>query len=159
MEFIFTGDSESEIIVEISLHTLENYAVHAPFDGVRCTDNWYWNKGQINGFTYGGVVAENTGSGDPKFVAYNDNAASDYNDYALQVTSPLIDKGSIDPEFKDHDGTRQDIGLYGGHHYDTNGTNSQKPVILSADLSPIRIQKGSVSTVKLKSRAAVSTKK
>ena len=127
----------------VMLYTLHLLELDVPIIGIGI-------MGQINGFTYGGVVAENTGSGDPKFVAYNDNASPAYNNYALQVNSPLIDKGSIDPEFKDHDGTRQDIGLYGGHHYDTNGTNSQKPVILSADLSPIRIQKGSVSTVKLK---------
>jgi len=138
---------------------IRDYAVNAPFDGVTCTDNWYWNKGQINSFSVGGVAPQNTGAGDPKFVAYNDDATSGNNDYTLLGSSPLINIGSLDTEFKDHDGTRQDIGLYGGHHFDANGTTSQKPVVLSADLAPIRIQKGVTSIVKIKSRAAVSTKK
>ena len=97
--------------------------------------------------------------GDPKFVAYNHDALTTSNNYTLQSSSPLINEGSIDPEFKDHDGTRQDIGLYGGHHFDSNGTTSENPVVLSADLAPIRIQKGVTSIVKIKSRAVVSTKR
>lgn len=135
------------------------YCVRGEFNGVKCNDNWYWSQGQIDGFTYGGVVAQNTGVGDPKFVAYNHDALTTSNNYTLQSSSPLINEGSIDPEFKDHDGTRQDIGLYGGHHFDSNGTTSENPVVLSADLAPIRIQKGVTSIVKIKSRAVVSTKR
>lgn len=153
------ADTQACEIVGNFFTVIRDYAVNAPFDGVTCTDNWFWDNGQLNGFSTGGVVHQNTGSGDPKFVQYNNDANPGNNDYTLQGSSPLINAGSQDPEFKDHDGTRQDIGLYGGHHFDANGTTSQKPVVLSADLAPIRIQKGVTSSVKIKSRAALSTKK
>ena len=79
--------SESEIIGNF-FTLIYGYAVRAPFAGVRCTDNWYWDNGTIDGFTYGGVVAENTGSGDPKFVAYIVTPPLRGNNYALQVNSP-----------------------------------------------------------------------
>jgi hypothetical protein len=156
---VYGDTNEAEIIGNFFAY-IDYKAVEASFEGVTCDHNWVYNRGQIDNPRYGGgVAATNHQEGDPKFVAYNDDAIDANNDYNLQGASPLKNTGSPLPEFKNHDGTRQDIGLYGGHHYDANGTTSSKPVVLSADLAPIRIQKGVTSIVKVKSRAVVSTPK
>ena len=149
---------ECEIVGNFFTYIREN-AVNAPQAGVTCNHNWWWSNGQINSFAAGGVTATDTGTGDPKFVAYNNDALSSSNDYTLQGDSPLKNAGSPLLQFKDHDGTRQDIGLYGGHHYDANGTTASRPVILSAELAPMHVQKGVTDTVIIRSRAAVSTPK
>ena len=71
----------------------------------------------------------------------------------------LKDKGPDGLEFKDHNGTRNDIGPFGGHHFDPNGATSSTPVVLSADLAPMSVQKGVTTIVKVNSRAVVSTPK
>ena len=69
----------------------------------------------------------------------------------------VVDLGPPEPRFNDHDGSRNDIGKNGGHAYDSNGTTASRPVILSAELAPLTIQQGVTGTVKIKTRAAVST--
>ena len=69
----------------------------------------------------------------------------------------VVDLGPPEPRFNDHDGSRNDIGKNGGHAYDSNGTTASRPVILSAQLAPMTIQKGVIGTVKIKTRAVVST--
>ena len=72
-------------------------------------------------------------------------------------TGDGVDLGPPEPRFNDHDGSRNDIGKNGGHAYDSNGTTASRPVILSAELAPLTIQQGVTGTVKIKTRAAVST--
>jgi hypothetical protein len=154
------GDTNEVEIIGNVFSLIYYRAVEAPHDGVICSYNWIWDQGQIDNPRYqGGVVPTDNLEGDPKFVAYDNDPTSANTDYTLQGSSPLINAGSPDPEFKDHDGTRQDIGIKGGHHFDTNGTTSSIPVVLSGNLSPIRIQKGVTGTVNLNSRAVVSTPK
>ena len=157
--YVHPDTNVSEISGNFFAH-IEWRAVEAPFNGVTCNYNWVYSRGFIDNPRYqGGVAAMNNLEGDPKFVAYSDNPNNSNTDYTLQGSSPLINAGSQDPEFKDHDGTRQDIGIKGGHHFDANGTTSSIPVVLSGNLSPIRIQRGVTGTVNLNSRAVVSTPK
>ena len=144
-------------------------AVTAPFEAGGCYYNYLVGPSSISSAFVGGVVESNNYLGNPsssngwnpaKFVKqsyYYSYTSSD--DYHLAGQSPLKNAGSPLPEFKNHDGTRQDIGLYGGHHYDPQGTTADRPVILSAELSPKRIYNGGTTTIKIKSRAVVSTPK
>jgi hypothetical protein len=45
---------------------------------------------------------------DPNFV--------DYVDFELLATSPCLNAGHPDSQYKDKDGSRNDIGAYGGPH-------------------------------------------
>lgn len=49
---------------------------------------------------------------DPELIAYSLDGDPDNDNYALAATSPCIDAG--DPELFDADGTRSDIGAFGG---------------------------------------------
>jgi hypothetical protein len=96
-------------------------------------------------------------------IAENDNFTGadlgfvdDGNDWRLTANSILKNKGPTGVEYKDHDGSRNDVGLHGGHLHDPNGTTSDKPVVLSADQSALRITKGG-DPILIKARAAVST--
>ena len=112
-----------------------------------CAYNYFHNSSKK---TTGGIAETNSITpSDPKFV----NNSSNWN---LQTTSPLKNKGPVDPEYKDHDGSRNDIGMFGGHIHDPNGTTSTVPVIISADQSAYRINKGGAPLL-IKVRAAVAT--
>lgn len=69
----------------------------------------FWKNGlDLDGTTYG----DSDRVADPMFVKDTlPNAELDF-DYHLQAFSPAIDKG--DPNILDLDGTRSDIGMYGG---------------------------------------------
>ncbi len=71
--------------------------------------NLFWKNGlDLDGTTYG----DSDRVADPMFVKDTlPNAELDF-DYHLQAFSPAIDKG--DPNILDLDGTRSDIGMYGG---------------------------------------------
>ena len=96
---------------------------------------------------------DNITGGDPGFV---DSANGDFR---LSSSSQLKDAGPEEPEFNDHDGTRNDIGMYGGHFYDQNGTQSIKPVVLGSNQSTYRIDVGETTPITIKARAAVATPK
>ena len=70
-------------------------------------NNNVWN----NGHNYYGFTPDSTNiSVDPMVV--NEDTSNDGPDFHLQMFSPLIDRG--DPSIIDKDGSRSDIGLYGG---------------------------------------------
>ena len=70
-----------------------------------------YNNSWNNGVNYGGFTPDSTNlSVDPMIV--NDDSTQGELDFHLQKYSPLIDTG--DPTILDRDGSRSDIGLYGG---------------------------------------------
>ena len=71
--------------------------------------NLYWKNGEIINPPY--TIGENDIIADPMFIKDTLGYTLQW-DYHLQAFSPGIDKG--DPSILDVDGTRSDIGLYGG---------------------------------------------
>jgi hypothetical protein len=72
---------------------------------VQFNDSW------LNNINYDGITPDTTNlSVDPMIV--NDDSTQGELDFHLQKYSPLIDAG--DPNILDRDGSRSDIGLYGG---------------------------------------------
>jgi hypothetical protein len=70
-----------------------------------------FNNSWRNGLNYGGFTPDTTNlSVNPMIV--NDDSTQGNLDFHLQMYSPLIDAG--DPTILDKDGSRSDIGLYGG---------------------------------------------
>ncbi|MCZ7610794.1 MAG: hypothetical protein M5U17_11585 [Ignavibacterium sp.] len=82
---------------------------HSGSGFVRSNYNMYWkNQRNLQGVTMGDsdIVA------DPMFVNDTIPTANSVYDFHLQAYSPAIDKG--DPNILDLDGSRSDIGMYGG---------------------------------------------
>ena len=77
---------------------------------------------------------------DPKFTDLANG------DFTLASDSPCIDKGPPDAQYKDHNGSRNDIGMFGGHNYIPNGRNTNKPIVLSLDM-PIAVPAGGTVTI------------
>jgi hypothetical protein len=78
---------------------------------------WTYNNVWTDGTTYGGSTTSLTGTdgnveGDPRFEDASDNGDWSDDDFHLQTSSPYIDHG--DPTMDDADGTRSDMGAYGG---------------------------------------------
>jgi hypothetical protein len=99
--------------------------------------------------SYGnGVVPQNTLVADPLVV--------DTTNFVLQAGSPARDAGNPDPRFNDIDGTRNDMGIYGGPFYDPDGRSGTKPAVLKAELDNTQFVRGELSTVKLKATGAAT---
>ena len=125
--------------------TWRTHAVNGP-EGTICSNNFFHSANH----TVTGAIAnyDNIVGGDPKF-----NTTT----WALGAGSVLLNKGPEEPQFNDHDGSRNDIGLYGGHAYDPAGTTSVNPVVLSGTQNIVRMNVGDTTPIVIKARAAVST--
>jgi len=100
----------------------------------------------VNGALVGGGVisADNVSlihTQDPKFTDLANG------DYTLASDSPAINAGPPDAQYKDRDGTRNDIGMYGGHSFIPDGRTTKKPIVLSIDASPIAVPTGGIITI------------
>ena len=60
---------------------------------------------------------------DPVFVTFDHDGAGEDDDLRLDVGSPCINSGHEDPLFNDPDGTRGDMGAYGGPLAPTGGSS------------------------------------
>ena len=124
------------------------YAISAPAPGVS-QYNYFQDSGKQ---ATGGINNDlNIVGGDPGFVD------ADNFDFTLKSDSRLRDQGPTDSYFNDHDGSRNDIGHYGGHMYDVNGTTSVNPVVLSGVQNIFRMRVGESNPIIIKARAAVAT--
>ena len=117
-----------------------NRLVWAPNQGVLLHNNCLWASNNSHVAQIGGgVVIKDCIDADPKFVGGGD--------YHLQATSPCINAGPPDPQYNDRDGTRNDVGMYGGHSFIPNGRTTNKPIVLSLDIAPIAVPAGGVITI------------
>jgi len=57
------------------------------------------------------------------------------------------DKGPVDPIYRDHDGSRNDIGPNGGRNYMPNGRTTDKPIPIMFSASPIFVPSGGTVTI------------
>lgn len=96
----------------------------------------------------GGVYLTSHISSDPVFV--------DTNNFVLGPTSPARNSGDPDPRYNDIDGTRNDMGIYGGPFYDPEGRTGSKPVVLDANLDTTQFVRGDLSTLKLQATGAAT---
>jgi hypothetical protein len=109
-------------------------------------NNFLWkNPSQVNGYTNGGVdSSENNKEDNASALVFVDMAGGDFTPHP---SSALINGGPTDLQFTDRDGSRNDIGMFGGHDYIPNGRNSTKPVVISLEL-PIAVPRNGTATIK-----------
>ena len=102
-------------IIAGSYNTVKNNVVTDAINGISLIGNTdltlQYNNVWNNELNYSGFTPDSTNlSVDPMIV--NDDTSQGELDFRLQMYSPLIDAG--DPDILDKDGSRSDIGLYGG---------------------------------------------
>ncbi|MBK7379786.1 MAG: hypothetical protein IPJ03_12390 [Ignavibacteriales bacterium] len=107
------GD-DGMVIQTINNHIINNVVTNGT-NGIRTGNNptsiFKYNNSWNNDVNYSGFTPDSTNlSVDPMVV--NDDSTKGDLDFHLQKYSPLIDAG--DPNILDRDGSRSDVGLYGG---------------------------------------------
>ena len=140
---VSSGTSDHEFTIKNTIIDNNNYGINADYrespDVTVKYSDFYANGRAL----YGDLSTWSTppsGSGhignlayDPKFVD------DDEDDFRLQATSPLIDKG--DPTMTEADSSRINMGRYGGTAEYTSvssgGTSSSKPVVLKTEETPL----------------------
>ena len=133
--------------------------ISAPY-GVRAYNNYFYNsEGTYLGTRErdGVVAVDSMGAkpiGDPKIVAGINVDLGQKPQF--ETDSPLIDAGHADPIYNDLDGTRNDIGPWGGPWYDPEGWTTDKPVVISFDMGPQRLQEGVDTEVTISNGQAVA---
>ena len=88
-----------------------------------------------------GSNAVDTVSSNPKFVNWQNG------DYRLASDSPAINAGPSDPQYNDRDGSRNDMGMFGGHNFIPDGRTTNKPIVLGLDIAPIAVPTGGTVTI------------
>jgi hypothetical protein len=118
-------------------NNIGNATVFAPL-GVLVQNNLF-HKISVYGNTVvkGGVLHSDSLFGDPKLNSNN----------TLKPDSPCIDAGPPDPQYNDRDGSRNDIGMFGGHNFIPDGRTTNKPIVLGLDIAPIAVPTGGTVTI------------
>jgi hypothetical protein len=133
--FRLDGSANNYISSNIG-YSIQDEFVYGPFANNTVT----YNLSQTG--EGGGVLLQNRLNADPAFV--------DTTDFVLGPTSPARNAGDPDPRFNDVDGTRNDMGIYGGPFYDPEGRAGSKPVVMQMELDQTQFLRGDYSTLKLK---------
>jgi len=119
-------------------NNIGNAAIYAPA-GVVAQNNLYHNSHHLgpSANVSGGVISLNSIFADPKLNTDN----------TLKPDSPAIDAGPPDPQYNDRDGSRNDIGMFGGHNFIPDGRTTNKPIVLGLDIAPIAVPTGGTVTI------------
>jgi len=99
------------------------------------------NVWMVNNMTRGNGSLTSSIMTDPKFVDWENG------DYRLQPTSPAINAGPPDPQYNDRDGTRNDIGMFGGHNFIPDGRTTDKPIPIQLSTTPAFVPTGGTVTI------------
>jgi hypothetical protein len=119
-------------------NSVASYLVYAPSQGVLLHNNCLWSSKNSRSIDIGGgVVKKDCFDADPKLNGDN----------TLKPDSPCIDKGPPDPQYNDRDGSRNDIGMFGGHNFIPDGRTTNKPIVLGLDIAPIAVPTGGTVTI------------
>jgi hypothetical protein len=111
--------------------------IYAPL-GVLVQNNLFLKISQYSTTALrGGVLHSDSLFGDPKLNSNN----------TLKPDSPCIDAGPPDPQYNDRDGSRNDIGMFGGHNFIPDGRTTNKPIVLGLDIAPIAVPTGGTVTI------------
>mgnify|MGYP001214295046 CR=1 FL=1 len=123
--------------------------VWAPFTNVVFKKNFLWRRNSNqdpNNYGFGGGVESVDNILEP--VANNSPFVDISNgNFSPSANSPLNNAGSPLPQFNDRDGSRNDIGMFGGHNFIPDGRTTNKPIVLGLDAAPIAVPIGGSVTI------------
>ena len=120
-----------------------NTMIYAPNEKVNIANNAFWRRSNYDTMNWvsGGAINTDPIIGDPKFTDFNNE------DFTLAMNSPCIDAGPPASQYNDHNGSRNDIGMFGGHNYIPDGRTTNKPIVLGLDVAPIAVPVGGSVTI------------
>ena len=121
-----------------------NVMIYATNDNVTISNNAYWRPPNVNcttDYVLGGAVNTDAIIGDPKFID------SGNQNFALNASSSCINSGPVAAIYNDRDGSRNDIGMFGGHNFIPDGRTTNKPIVLGLDIAPIAVPTGGTVTI------------
>ena len=95
----------------------------------------------------GGKVKGGVSNLDPVYNTDRDEQHFLTNPAGLVSGTASQDKGLPDPQFNDHDGSRNDIGPNGGRNYLPNGRSTDKPIPIFFSVAPLAVPVGGVITI------------
>jgi len=124
--------------------------VWAPFANVVFKHNYLWRSiGDLdaNDFAFGGGVESINNILEPSENAMSPFADKANGNFLPSANSPLINAGSPLPQYNDRDGSRNDIGMFGGHNFIPDGRTTDKPIVLGLDVAPIAVPVGGSVTI------------
>ena len=112
-------------------------------------DSLVYAPNSVN-LSYNSLNTDNLGnrvSGGVINVSGLTNDSRTNSDYSLRSDSPCINKGPPDARFNDRDGSRNDIGMFGGHNFIPDGKTTNKPIVLGLDAAPTFVPVGGSVTI------------
>ena len=123
--------------------------VWAPFANVVFKNNFLWRRHSYqdpNNYGFGGGVESVDNIFEP--IVNNTPFVDMANgNFSPSANSPLINAGSPLPQYNDRDGSRNDIGMFGGHNFIPDGRTTNKPIVLGLDVAPIAVPTGGTVTI------------
>ena len=123
--------------------------VWAPFTNVVFKNNFLWRRHNYqdpNNYGFGGGVESVDNIFEP--IVNNTPFVDMANgNFSPSANSPLINAGSPLPQYNDRDGSRNDIGMFGGHNFIPDGRTTNKPIVLGLDIAPIAVPTGGTVTI------------
>lgn len=161
------NDSNKVIIrnnVSIGLEKIGRFPFGSVIEGNQSFTHWNNPLYIEGGSTLG---KDNKGYGDQdlnslrypeegKLVDFAAALYKDHNVYDVSEDSVLIDAGVDNPLYNDRDGTRNDAGPSGGVWFDPDGWTTEKPVVISFEVSSDLVLEGVDTEVILSEGQAVS---
>ncbi|MBK7378272.1 MAG: hypothetical protein IPJ03_04610 [Ignavibacteriales bacterium] len=113
--YLTNNFQDDGFVFGINNNSVANNSVTYSSKGFRTGDNpssiFRYNNSWNNDVNYSGFTPDSTNLSVDPMIANDDSTKGDL-DFHLQMFSPLIDAG--DPNILDKDGSRSDIGLWGG---------------------------------------------
>ena len=109
--------------------------------------NFFWKNpnGKIHqDITSPGLLSDNVIENQFNYSPFSNLSTGDF---TPKPNGGLVDAGPPESDYKDRDGTRNDIGLFGGRHYIPNAKLGTKPVVISFELPSI-VPRNGTATIK-----------
>jgi len=124
-----------------------NRLVWAPYSKVVFRHNFLWKSANHQGTTHHGGGVESVDNLSELNANANVFVGIGNQDFTLHASSALINAGPPDPQYNDRDGTRNDIGMYGGHNFIPDGKTTDKPIVLGLEIAPAFVPTGGTVTI------------
>jgi hypothetical protein len=124
-----------------------NRLVWAPYSKGVFRHNFLWRKSTQQGTIFHGGGVESVDNLSELSGNANVFVSISQEDFTPHASSALINAGPPDPQYNDRDGTRNDIGMFGGHNFFPNGKTTDKPIVIGLDVAPAFVPAGGTVTI------------
>ena len=121
--------------------------VWAPYSKVVFRHNFLWRISSSQTSNHHGGGVESVDNLSELNASANVFVSISQEDFTPHPSSALINAGPPDAKYNDRDGTRNDIGMFGGHNYIPNGKTTDKPIVIGLDVAPTFVPTGGTVTI------------